>query len=78
MNTWITHTKTLFSPIYIYSTNNICILKTQVHNLWGLDSGQLIHRWLAFSGIPQEHASLHQEVKLLIHSELLTKQIENL
>lgn len=50
----------------------------QVHNLWGLDSGQLIHRWLAFSGIPQEHASLHQEVKLLIHSELLTKQIENL
>lgn len=47
--------KTLFSPIYIYSTNNICILKMQVHNLLGLDSGQLIHRWLAFSEIPQEH-----------------------
>ena len=23
----------------------------------GLDSGQLIHRWLAFSGIPQEYDS---------------------
>lgn len=56
MNTWITHKKTLFSSIYI-RVQITCVLKTQVHNLLGLDSGQLIHRWLAFSGIPQEYDS---------------------